>query len=287
MKRSRTDSPASAKTPAKSRTTGKPPATTKSRAAKSLAKPGAKAAAKGLAKPATKARRAIEQLSLVLPAAPTFDREERLMARGVWPVAGVDEVGRGPLAGPVVVAAVVLDPTRIPDGLADSKLLPAEERERLYDLILMSSHVAVASVPARDIDATDIRKATLTAMGRALGALPVMPMMALVDGIDRPPAPCPVEAIVKGDATVASIAAAAIVAKVTRDRMMRRLCERFPLYGFSRHKGYATPEHRAAIAAHGPCPFHRMSFAPLKPGVEVEIEIATELDIALVAPLTA
>ncbi|MFC7399464.1 ribonuclease HII [Chelatococcus sp. GCM10030263] len=277
MKRSLTESPASAKASAK----------TKAKTPTVPGKPPAKAIARGSAKPSAKSRSTIEQLSLVLPALPTFDREERLRARGLWPVAGVDEVGRGPLAGPVVVAAVVLDPERIPEGLADSKLLPPEERERLYDLILMSSHVAVASVPARDIDATDIRKATLTAMGRALGALPVMPMMALVDGIDRPPAPCPVEAVVKGDATVASIAAAAIVAKVTRDRMMRRLCTRFPAYGFSRHKGYATPEHRAAIAAHGPCPFHRMSFAPLKPGVEVEVEITAELDIALVASITA
>jgi ribonuclease HII len=253
-------------------------------AVKAGAKP-AKAAAEASGKVVSKAkiRIATEQLSLVLPAAPTFDREQRLMARGMWPVAGVDEVGRGPLAGPVVVAAVVLDPERIPDGLADSKLLPAEERERLYDLILMSSHVAVASVPARDIDATDIRKATLAAMGRALGALPVTPAMALVDGIDRPAACCPVEAVVKGDATVASIAAAAIVAKVTRDRMMRRLCTRFPAYGFSRHKGYATPEHRAAIALHGPCPFHRMSFAPLKADVEeiaeVEVAITAELGV--------
>jgi len=267
MKRSRTESPGTAKSSAAS-------------AARSKAKPKAVAA-----KPLKAARklRAVEQLALVLPDAPTFDREERLRARGIWPVAGVDEVGRGPLAGPVVVAAVVLDPERIPDGLADSKLLPAEERERLYDLILMSSHVAVASVPARDIDATDIRKATLAAMGRALGALPVTPAMALVDGIDRPAACCPTEAVVKGDATVASIAAAAIVAKVTRDRMMRRLCTRFPAYGFSRHKGYATPEHRAAIALHGPCPFHRMSFAPFKSDVEIaEVEVAITAELGVI-----
>jgi ribonuclease HII len=209
-------------------------------------------------------------LPLVMPVGPTYDRELRLKARGLWPVAGVDEVGRGPLAGPVVVAAVILDPDRIPDGLADSKILDAAERERLHDIIVTTSHVGIASVSASGIDAMNIRQATLSAMSRALAALPVAPMVALVDGIDRPPAPCDVEAVVKGDANVVSIAAAAIVAKVTRDRMMKRLCSRYPAYGFSRHKGYGTAEHRAAIAAHGPCPFHRMSFAPLKTSLDPE-----------------
>lgn len=221
-------------------------------------------------------------LPLILPVGPTYDRELRLRARGLWPVAGVDEVGRGPLAGPVVVAAVILDPDCIPDGLADSKILDAAERERLHDIIVTTSHVGIASVSARAIDVMNIRQATLSAMTRALAALPVAPMVALVDGIDRPPAPCDVEAVVKGDANVVSIAAAAIVAKVTRDRMMRRLCDRYPAYGFSRHKGYGTPEHRAAIAVHGPCPFHRMSFAPLKPALEMEVG-ATASTVAALA----
>lgn len=195
---------------------------------------------------------------------PTFEREARLRARGVWPVAGVDEVGRGPLAGPVVVAAVVLDPERVPAGLADSKALDARRRDSLYEAIMATADVALACVPARDIDASDIRKATLLAMSRALAALPAPPAHALIDGRDRPDAPCPVEAVVKGDATVCSIAAAAIVAKVTRDRMMARLCAHYPAYGFSRHAGYGTAAHRAAIEAHGPTPFHRLSFGLLK-----------------------
>jgi ribonuclease HII len=198
------------------------------------------------------------------PPCATFEREAWLMARGVRPVAGVDEVGRGPLAGPVLAAAVILDPDHVPAGLADSKTINADRRAALYDLILASGFVGVASVSARDIDATDIRKASLLAMGRALRALPVAPGFALVDGRDRPQADCPVDAIVRGDALVASIAAASIVAKVVRDRMMARLCGHFPAYGFSRHAGYATPAHRAALAAHGPCPFHRLSFSPLK-----------------------
>ncbi|MDJ1157828.1 ribonuclease HII [Chelatococcus sp. SYSU_G07232] len=202
-----------------------------------------------------------------LSCGPTFVREEHMRRRGVWPVAGVDEVGRGPLAGPVVVAAVVLDPGRIPEGLADSKKLDARRREELYEEILASAEVGLACVPARDIDATDIRRATLAAMTRALEALPARPAHALVDGRDRPRAPCPVEAVIKGDATVSSIAAAAIIAKVTRDRMMARLCSHYPVYGFSRHAGYGTAAHLAAIREHGPSPFHRMSFAPLKNGV--------------------
>ncbi|CAH1655505.1 Ribonuclease HII [Hyphomicrobiales bacterium] len=220
-------------------------------------------------------------LPLVMPDGPTYDRELRLKARGLWPVAGVDEVGRGPLAGPVVVAAVILDPDRIPNGLADSKILDAAERERLHDIIVTTSHVGIASVSASGIDVMNIRQATLSAMSRALAALPVAPMVALVDGIDRPPAPCDVEAVVKGDANVVSIAAAAIVAKVTRDRMMKRLCSRYPAYGFSRHKGYGTAEHRAAIAAHGPCPFHRMSFAPLKTSPKTEADASPVAALAV------
>ncbi len=205
-----------------------------------------------------------------MPAGVTFVRELAFLARGIWPVAGVDEVGRGPLAGPVVAAAVILDPSRIPAGLADSKALDAARRETICAAILRSAVVAVASVSASAIDASDIRKASLLAMRRALMALCIAPAHALIDGRDRPDAPCPTEAIVKGDASVASIAAASIVAKVVRDRMMARLCVHYPVYGFSRHAGYGTAMHRAAIAAHGPCPFHRMSFSPLRRRQEID-----------------
>lgn len=195
----------------------------------------------------------------------SFAREEDCRRRGLWPVAGVDEVGRGPLAGPVVAAAVVVDPDRIPEGLTDSKKLTPARREALYAFILESAAVSVASVPASVIDRINIRQATLAAMARALRGLPVRPLHAFVDGRDCPPdAPCPTEAVVKGDLTVASIAAASIVAKVTRDRLMSRLCRQFPVYGFSSHAGYGTQAHLSAIAAHGPSPFHRMSFAPLR-----------------------
>lgn len=205
-----------------------------------------------------------DSLPIELPCGPTFEREQRLRRRGVWPVVGIDEVGRGPLAGPVVAAAVVLDPKRVPKGLDDSKVLDRDRREALYEMIMARAAVGVACVPARDIDATDIRKASLLAMSRAFASLPFAPAFALVDGRDRPEVPCEVEAVVRGDAAVASIAAASIVAKVVRDRLMRRLCAHYPVYGFSRHVGYATPEHRAAISAHGACPYHRLSFAPFR-----------------------
>ena len=167
------------------------------------------------------------------------------MRAGVWPVAGVDEAGRGPLAGPVAAAAVILDPEKLPRGLADSKVLTAAEREELYDII---------------------RQATLTAMCRALHALPVRASHALVDGNDFPQRfHCPGETIIKGDATSMSIAAASIIAKVTRDRLMRRMHAAYPQYGFSAHMGYATRAHRDAISVHGQCAIHRLSFAPFKP----------------------
>jgi ribonuclease HII len=195
---------------------------------------------------------------------PDFLRERALIARGEAPVAGVDEVGRGPLAGPVLAAAVVLDPDRIPDGLHDSKRLTARRREELFEAVLATAHVAIASVSHLRIDGTDIRKACLEAMRRAVAALPVRPRHVLVDGRDMPDLPCAGEALVAGDARSLSIAAASIVAKVSRDRMMDRLCLSYPVYGFSAHKGYAAARHRAAIAAHGPCPFHRLSFSPFR-----------------------
>ena len=200
------------------------------------------------------------------PAGPDFSREADALARGLWPVAGVDEAGRGPLAGPVVAAAVILDPACIPDGLADSKLLTPARRESLFAGIIATAQVGVGSVCAARIDAINIRQATLLAMRRAVAALPVAPVHVLVDGNDPPPLPCACEAIVKGDGLVLSIAAASIVAKVVRDRAMTRLDLAFPGYGFAEHAGYGTPRHRAALAALGPCPEHRRSFGMLKAG---------------------
>lgn len=183
-----------------------------------------------------------------------------------WPVAGVDEVGRGPLAGPVVAAAVILAPQDVPQGLNDSKVLAAEEREQLYEEIMARAiAVAIASASAREIDHINIRQATHLAQRRALAALAIVPRFALIDGNDLPAElRCPGRTIVKGDAISASIAAASIIAKVTRDRLMTKLCRIYPAYGFSRHVGYATREHLAAIEARGPCPFHRMSFSPFR-----------------------
>jgi ribonuclease HII len=199
---------------------------------------------------------------------PNFRVERNLLKRGIWPVAGIDEAGRGPLAGPVAAAAVILDPRKLPRGLNDSKLLTAEERERLYEVIMRQAlAVAVAFASAAEIDRINIRQATFSAMRRALFALSVAPRHVLIDGNDLPPGlDLPAETIVKGDAANSSIAAASIIAKVTRDRLMRRLCRLYPAYRFSEHYGYATNAHVAAIAEHGPCPFHRLSFRPFAAG---------------------
>nr|WP_309242802.1 ribonuclease HII [Lichenibacterium sp. 6Y81] len=177
-------------------------------------------------------------------------------------MAGVDEAGRGPLAGPVSAAAVILDPAALPPGIDDSKALTAEKREALFDAILGSAlAVGVGLAPAAEIDAVNIRQATFAAMRRAVRALAVAPDHLLIDGRDVPPGlPCPARALVKGDALSLSIAAASIVAKVTRDRLMVRLDALHPGYGFRIHKGYPTAAHRAAIMRHGPTPFHRLSF---------------------------
>lgn len=180
-------------------------------------------------------------------------------------VAGADEAGRGPLAGPVVAAAVVLDPESIPPGLDDSKKLSAARRESLFELILRSADVAVASSGPSHIDESNILRASLDALRRAVAALPRQPQFALFDGRDVPPdLPCSGKAVIKGDARSLSIAAASIVAKVTRDRMMTRAAGLFPAYGFERHAGYATAAHRRALAEHGPCALHRKSFRPIR-----------------------
>jgi ribonuclease HII len=196
---------------------------------------------------------------------PHFKFEIGLLRDGVWPVAGVDEVGRGPMAGPVAAAAVILDPKRLPRGIDDSKALTAKAREAVFDRIMESAFaVGVAYVSAAEIDATDIRKASLAAMSRAVKALSSPPAHVLVDGRDLPELPCSALAIVKGDAASLSIAAASIVAKVTRDRLMRHVATHYPGYGFEDNVGYFTKQHRAALALLGPTPFHRMSFAPLR-----------------------
>jgi ribonuclease HII len=194
---------------------------------------------------------------------PTFRRERRLIAKGVWPVAGCDEAGRGPLAGPVVAAAVVLDPERIPRGLNDSKKLDAGQREKLYDKICASAQVAVAFGSTARIDRDNILRASLWALARAVKALPVAPKLVFVDGNMKIDCGCDCEAVVSGDALVLSIAAASIVAKVTRDRLMTRVGLAHPGYGFERHMGYSVPEHFAALNTLGPCEHHRRSFAPV------------------------
>ena len=194
---------------------------------------------------------------------PTFRRERAALKRGVWPVAGCDEAGRGPLAGPVVAAAVILDPKRVPRGLDNSKRLSPLQREKLYAVICGSAHVAVAFAPPARIDRDNILQASLWALARAVAALPIVPRLVLVDGRDRIVAPCDCEAVVHGDAIVASIAAASIVAKVTRDRLMAQLGLAHPGYGFERHMGYSVPEHFDALERLGPTIHHRRTFAPV------------------------
>ena len=192
-----------------------------------------------------------------------FQFETRFFREGLRHVAGVDEVGRGPLAGPVTVAAVILDPKAIPEGLNDSKKLGEARRESLYDAILASAHVSVVSLPAREIDRINILQATFQAMRLAVAGLPLEVDIALIDGRDVPRSLCcRGHAVIGGDALILSIAAASIVAKVTRDRLMKRAHETFPAYGFASHKGYATAEHLSAIDANGITPLHRRSFAP-------------------------
>jgi ribonuclease HII len=197
------------------------------------------------------------------PVRPTFRRERAAMKRGLFPVAGCDEVGRGPLAGPVVAAAVILDPKRIPRGLNDSKKLDPAAREKLYLRICATAEVGIAFGSRERIDRDNIRQASLWALARAVEALPRRPRLVLVDGIDRIDAGCECEAVVSGDALVLSIAAASIVAKVVRDRLMVRVGAAYPGYGFERHMGYSVPEHFAALNRLGPTIHHRRSFAPV------------------------
>jgi ribonuclease HII len=214
---------------------------------------------------------------------PTFRRERAAMKRGVWPVAGCDEAGRGPLAGPVVAAAVILDPKRVPRGLDDSKKLTAAMREKLYGVICASAHVAVAFAPPARIDRDNILRASLWALARAVAALPIRPQLVLVDGRDRIVTDCDCQAVVHGDAIVASIAAASIVAKVTRDRLMAQLGLAHPGYGFERHMGYSVPEHFDALTRLGPTIHHRRTFAPVAAQYG-DLAAAREIPLGLLPP---
>ena len=179
-------------------------------------------------------------------------------------IAGIDEAGRGPLAGPVVAAAVILDPKRRVRGLRDSKVMTPEQREEVaIDIRARAIAWAVAASDVGEIDALNILRATLLAIRRAVEGLAIQPIEALVDGDHCPQLVCPVYAIVKGDRDVPAISAASIIAKTTRDAMLVALDRDYPMYGFARHKGYGTPEHLAALDLHGPCPHHRKSFAPV------------------------
>ncbi|MEO3692789.1 ribonuclease HII [Roseateles paludis] len=180
-------------------------------------------------------------------------------------MAGVDEAGRGPLAGPVVAAAVILDELQPIQGLADSKVLTAAKRERLFDEIRAKALCfCIAEASPAEIDQLNILQATLLAMQRAVAGLRLKPTLVQVDGNRLPKLPMPAEAIVKGDAKVPAISAASILAKVTRDRQCLVMHESHPVYGFDGHKGYPTPEHLAALREHGPSPWHRLSFAPVR-----------------------
>ena len=195
---------------------------------------------------------------------PDFAHEQALIARGVLRIAGVDEVGRGPLAGPVVAAAVILDPDRIPPGLHDSKSLSPRARERAARLIRESAQIGLGEASVEEIEAVNILRATHLAMERAVAALGARPDHALVDGVHLPPnLPCPASGLVRGDSRSLSIAAASIVAKVWRDGIMVALAQQHPGYGWETNMGYGSKSHIQALQAQGPTPHHRRTFAPV------------------------
>jgi ribonuclease HII len=194
----------------------------------------------------------------------TFELEAIELELNGGPIAGVDEAGRGPLAGPVVAAAVVLDPAFISDGIADSKALDAKSRQSVYQAIVATAQVGIGVAGVDRIDSDNILNASLWAMAQAVARLDCRPRLVLVDGNKVPNVECSTRAIVQGDAKCLSIAAASIVAKVVRDAMMAELARDYPHYGFDRHKGYGTREHHEAIAKHGVTPHHRRSFRPVQ-----------------------
>ncbi len=194
----------------------------------------------------------------------TFELEANELQLGHGPVAGVDEAGRGPWAGPVVAAAVILDPENIPQSIADSKVLLPEEREAIFPRIMATAKVGIGIADAERIDRDNILNATMWAMAEAIAALEVKPRLVLIDGNRAPKIKIETRTIVKGDARCLSIAAASIIAKVTRDRIMIALGRDWPSYGFERHKGYGTPEHQTALNRHGATDHHRRSFKPVQ-----------------------
>ncbi|WP_305989720.1 ribonuclease HII [Roseibium sp. MMSF_3544] len=202
---------------------------------------------------------------LPFPDSPDLELERKHAASFANGFCGVDEAGRGPWAGPVVTAAVILDYDNVPAGLDDSKKLTEARREELFEQIVSSAFVCAASACPATIDVLNIRAATLAAMVRAVNGLAKVPDYVLVDGRDVPPGLSQQgQALIKGDGRCLCIAAASIVAKVTRDRMMVRLEERAPGYGFDQHKGYGVPQHQSALQTLGPTPHHRMSFKPVR-----------------------
>ena len=199
-----------------------------------------------------------------MPIKSTFELESNEIQLGNGPVAGVDEAGRGPWAGPVVAAAVILDPNFIPASIADSKVLLPEEREAIFPRIMASANVGIGIADVARIDRDNILHATMWAMAEAVAQLKQAPRLVLIDGNRAPRLPMEARTIVKGDGRCLSIAAASIIAKVTRDRLMVDLGRQFPHYGFERHKGYGTPEHQEALRRFGVTGHHRRSFRPVQ-----------------------
>lgn len=204
-------------------------------------------------------RKTKDKPQLILPPKPSFEIELGYAA----PLCGVDEAGRGPIAGPVVAAAVILDPDNTPEGLNDSKKLSEPKREALFEEITARAHYGIGQASVEEIDEINILQASLLAMRRAVAALPVPPATALIDGNKLPDLPMPAHALVKGDARSLSIAAASILAKVTRDRQMVEMHKAYPDFGFAQHKGYPTKAHLSALATFGLTPHHRRSFRPV------------------------
>lgn len=200
-----------------------------------------------------------QRSAIILPPHPSFDIELGYPT----PLCGVDEAGRGPIAGPVVAAAVILDPDHMPDGLNDSKKLSEAKREALFEQIAELAQCGIGQASVEEIDEMNILQASLLAMRRAVEALPTPPATALIDGNKSPELSMPAHALVKGDARSLSIAAASILAKVTRDRQMVEVDKAHPEYGFAQHKGYPTKAHLSALATFGLTPHHRRSFRPV------------------------
>ncbi|WP_169544572.1 ribonuclease HII [Sneathiella aquimaris] len=195
-----------------------------------------------------------------MPDKPDYSLETKLAGR----IVGIDEVGRGPFAGPVVAAAVILDPQNFPDGLQDSKKISKNRREALYETLMACANVGIGEATVQEVDQLNILQATFLAMKRAVTALNITPDFALVDGNRDPKLGIPTQLVVKGDSISVSIAAASIVAKVTRDRKMCALAKQYPHYGWEKNAGYGTAEHRKGLSLFGVTPQHRRSFAPIR-----------------------